>query len=241
MTRTILVTGGGTGIGRAVAARFAASNAVVHITGRRKEVLVSAAAELGASIRPLVCDSTDPDQVTSALAELDGPIDVLVNNAGGNTDFDLPDQDGLAGVLARWRANLDANLISAVLTTTAVESRLAQGGSVIHIGSIAADQGAGSYGAAKAGLASWNVDLARRLGARGITANVVAPGYIRETEFFRDKLPAERAEQLIEATSTGRAGIPDDIAETVHFLASAGARHITGQTFGVNGGAHPTR
>ncbi|RSM56057.1 3-oxoacyl-ACP reductase [Amycolatopsis sp. WAC 01376] len=241
MTRTILVTGGGTGIGKAVAARFAASDAVVHITGRRKEALVSAAAELGASVRPVVCDSTDPDQVTSALAELDGPIDVLVNNAGGNTDFDLPDQDGLAGVLARWRANLDANLISAVLTTTAVESRLAEGGSVIHIGSIAADQGAGSYGAAKAGLASWNIDLARRLGARGITANVVAPGYIRETEFFRDKLPAERAEQLIEATSTGRAGIPDDIAETVHFLASAGARHITGQTFGVNGGAHPTR
>lgn len=241
MTRTILVTGGGTGIGRAVAARFAAADAVVHITGRREEVLVATAAELGPAVRPVVCDSTDPDQVTAALAGLEGPIDVLVNNAGGNTDFDLPEQAGLAGVLARWRANLDANLISAVLTTAAAEPRLAEGGSVIHIGSIAADQGSGSYGAAKAGLASWNVDLARRLGARSITSNVVAPGYVRETEFFRDKLPAERAEQLVEATSTGRAGIPADIAETVHFLASAGARHITGQTFGVNGGAHPTR
>ncbi|MFE5571149.1 MULTISPECIES: SDR family NAD(P)-dependent oxidoreductase [Amycolatopsis] len=241
MTRTILVTGGGTGIGRAVAARFAASDAVVHITGRRKDVLVSAAADLGSSVRPLVCDATDPEQVTAALDSLDGPIDVLVNNAGGNTDFDLPEQDGLAGVLAHWRANLDANLISAVLTTTAAQDKLAEGGSVIHIGSIAADQGAGSYGAAKAGLASWNVDLAKQLGARKITANVVSPGYIRETEFFRDKLPAERAEQLIDATSTGRAGIPADIAETVYFLASAGARHITGQTFGVNGGAHPTR
>ncbi|GAB3727724.1 SDR family oxidoreductase [Amycolatopsis oliviviridis] len=241
MTRTILVTGGGTGIGRAVAARFAASDAIVHITGRRKEVLVSTAGELGSSVRPLVCDSTDPEEVTAALDGLAGPIDVLVNNAGGNTDFDLPEQDGLAGVLAHWRANLDANLISAVLTTTAAEGKLAEGGSVIHIGSIAADQGAGSYGAAKAGLASWNVDLAKRLGARKITANVVSPGYIRETEFFRDKLPAERAEQLIEATSTGRAGVPADIAETVYFLASTGARHITGQTFGVNGGAHPTR
>lgn len=241
MTRTILVTGGGTGIGRAVAARFATSDAVVHITGRRKDVLVSAAADLGPSVRPLVCDGTDPEQVTAALDALDGPIDVLVNNAGGNTDFDLPEQDGLAGVLAHWRANLDANLISAVLTTTAVQDKLVEGGSVIHIGSIAADQGAGSYGAAKAGLASWNVDLAKQLGARKITANVVSPGYIRETEFFRDKLPAERAEQLIDATSTGRAGIPADIAETVYFLASAGARHITGQTFGVNGGAHPTR
>ncbi|MFD5094001.1 SDR family NAD(P)-dependent oxidoreductase [Amycolatopsis thailandensis] len=241
MTRTILVTGGGTGIGKAVAAKFAVSGDVVYITGRRKDVLVSTAAGLGSSVRPLVCDSTDPEQVTTALAELDGPIDVLVNNAGGNTDFDLPEPDGLAGVLARWRANLDANLISAVLTTTAAEDDLAPGGSVIHIGSIAADQGAGSYGAAKAGLASWNVDLAKRLGARKITANVVSPGYIRETEFFRDKLPAERAEQLVDATSTGRAGIPADIAETVYFLASAGARHITGQTFGVNGGAHPTR
>ncbi|OLZ49902.1 SDR family NAD(P)-dependent oxidoreductase [Amycolatopsis keratiniphila] len=241
MTRTILVTGGGTGIGRAVAARFAASDAVVYITGRRKDVLVSAAADLGPSVRPLVCDGTDPEQVTAALDALDGPIDVLVNNAGGNTDFDLPEQDGLAGVLAHWRANLDANLISAVLTTTAVQDKLVEGGSVIHIGSIAADQGAGSYGAAKAGLASWNVDLAKQLGARKITANVVSPGYIRETEFFRDKLPAERAEQLVDATSTGRAGIPADIAETVYFLASAGARHITGQTFGVNGGAHPTR
>ncbi|WP_424187866.1 SDR family NAD(P)-dependent oxidoreductase [Actinokineospora sp. G85] len=241
MTRTILVTGGGTGIGRAVAARFAAAGDVVHITGRREEVLVEAAAALGSSVHALVCDSTDPEQVTAALAELDGPIDVLVNNAGGNTDFDLPDQGGLAGVLARWRANLDANLISAVLTTTAADDRLREGGSVIHIGSIAADQGAGSYGAAKAGLASWNVDLAGRLGARGITANVVSPGYIRETEFFRDKLPDERAEQLVEATSTGRAGVPADIAETVCFLASPGARHITGQTLGVNGGAHVTR
>ncbi|WP_410598264.1 SDR family NAD(P)-dependent oxidoreductase [Amycolatopsis sp. lyj-90] len=241
MIRTILVTGGGTGIGRSVAARFAASDAVVYITGRRKEVLVATAAELGSSVRPLVCDCTDPDQVTAALDGLDGPIDVLVNNAGGNTDFDLPEQDGLAGVLAHWRANLDANLISAVLTTTAAEGKLAEGGSVIHIGSIAADQGAGSYGAAKAGLSSWNVDLAKQLGARKITSNVVSPGYIRETEFFRDKLPTERAEQLVEATSTGRAGIPADIAETVYFLASAGARHITGQTLGVNGGAHPTR
>ncbi|MDT8915984.1 SDR family oxidoreductase [Amycolatopsis sp. PS_44_ISF1] len=241
MTRTVLVTGGGTGIGRAVAARFAASGAVVHITGRRAEALASAADELGPSVRPLVCDATDPGQVSAALAGLAGPIDVLVNNAGGNTDFDLSEPDGLAGVLEHWRANLDANLISAVLTTTAAGDKLADGGSVIHIGSIAADEGAGSYGAAKAGLASWNVDLARQLGARGITTNVVAPGYIRETEFFRDKLPADRAEKLIGATSTGRAGLPGDIAETVYFLASAEARHITGQTLGVNGGAHPTR
>lgn len=241
MARNVLVTGGGTGIGQAVAARFAAADCVVHMTGRRREVLLATAAKLGPSVRPLVCDHTNPQQLAIALAAVDGPIDVLVNNAGGNTDFDLPAQEGLAGVLACWRANLDANLLSAVLTTAALESRLAEQGAVIHIGSIAADQGAGSYGAAKAGLAAWNVDLARRLGARGITANVVAPGYVEETEFFRDQLEAERAGQLVAATSTGRAGRPVDIAETVYFLASAGARHITGQTIGVNGGAHATR
>ena len=69
-----------------------------------------------------------------------------------------------------------------------VGDRLADGGSVISIGSIAADKGAGAYGAAKAGLASWNIDLAAELGPRGVTANVVSPGYIADTEFFRDRL-----------------------------------------------------
>jgi 3-oxoacyl-[acyl-carrier protein] reductase len=125
--------------------------------------------------------------------------------------------------------------------TTAVQDRLATGGTVINLGSIAADKGAGAYGAAKAGLASWNVGLAAELGPRGATANVVAPGYIAGTEFFRDALTDQRREALIAATSTGRPGTPDDIAEVVHFLASPAARQITGQVIAVNGGARPTR
>lgn len=235
MARNVIVTGGGTGIGRAVAARFAKDGDDVLITGRRPEPLRETARELGA--RFIVCDCSDPAQVEAA--GFAATADVLVNNAGGNTDLDRPAAGDLQALAANWRANLEANLISAVLMTAAV--RLAAGGSVISIGSIAADKGAGSYGAAKAGLASWNAGLAAELGPQGVTANVVSPGYIAGTEFFRDRLSASRRDELIAATSTGTAGSPEDVADVVHFLASPGARQITGQVIAVNGGARTTR
>ncbi|WUH99338.1 SDR family oxidoreductase [Spirillospora sp. NBC_00431] len=239
MTRNVLVTGGGTGIGRAIARRFAERHEAVIITGRRPGPLKELADEFGA--RALVCDHTHPEALMEVLAELPDRIDVLVNNAGGNTDFDADGKSDLSAYARDFRANLDANLVSAALTTKALDERLATGGAVIHIGSIAADQGAGSYGAAKAGLAAWNLDLADELGVRGITANVVSPGYVADTEFFRDRLTAERRAELVSSTATGRAGSPGDISEAVFFLASPAARHITGQVLNVNGGAHKTR
>lgn len=239
MTRTIVVTGGGTGIGRAAARLFAEQGETVIVTGRRPGPLHELAEKSG--VRALVCDHTDPRALTTLLSELPDRIDVLVNNAGGNTDLDSDGATDLAAYARDFRANLDANLVSAALTTKALDDRLAAGGAVVHIGSIAADQGAGSYGAAKAGLAAWNLDLARELGSRGITANVVSPGYIADTEFFRDRLPEARRTSLVAATATGRAGAPADVATTVAFLASSGARHITGQVLHVNGGTHRTR
>ena len=241
MGRDVVVTGGATGIGYAVAARFAQEGDSVLLTGRRPDRLQAAVGCLGSTVRSAVCDATDPAALEALRTMLPASVDVMVNNAGGNTDFDRAEPADLSALAASWRANLDANLISAVLMTALVADRLSAGGSVISIGSIAADTGAGSYGAAKAALASWNVGLAADLGSRGITANVVAPGYTADTEYFRDRLTGTRRQDLIAATQTGRAARPGDVADAVFFLASPAARQITAQVLAVNGGARSTR
>ena len=249
MSRIVLVTGGGNGLGRAVAARFLAEGDAVFISGRNARRVADTAAEIGA--KPVPGDATDPEQVARLAGEIGDDLDVLVNMAGGNTDFTAAAADTAAGpdgpaaelerVAAAWRANLDANLLSAVLTTTAVLGRLRAGGSIINVGSIGAEHASTSYGAAKAALSAWTAGLSAEVGGRGLTANVISPGYIAETDFFQGRLTEERKTRLINATHNGRAGQPDDIAETAYFLASAGARHITGQILHVNGGAHTTR
>jgi 3-oxoacyl-[acyl-carrier protein] reductase len=245
VNRIVLVTGGGNGLGKAVAARFLADGDAVFITGRNAGRVAEAAAEIGA--KPIPGDATDPGQVARMAGELGADLDVLVNMAGGNTDFTAtatPPGGPLAeleAVAAAWHANLDANLLSAVLTTTAVLGKLRAGGSIINVGSIGAEHASTSYGAAKAALAAWTAGLSAEAGARGLTANVISPGYIAETDFFRGRLTEERKATLIGATHNGRAGQPGDIAETAYFLASDGARHITGQILHVNGGAHTTR
>jgi 3-oxoacyl-[acyl-carrier protein] reductase len=234
--RTIVVTGGATGIGRATAERFRADGDDVVITGRRADVLEKTAADLG--VRGVACDATDPAQIERLLEELPPQVDVLVNNAGGNTDFGRPDGN-LAQLKANWLANLEANLISAVLTTRALAPRLTA--AVVHLGSIAGVRGAGSYGASKAALALWNAEVAAELGPQGVTSNVVAPGFTADTEFFQGRLTGERRDTLLQATLTKREGQVGDIAGTIHFLASPAARHLTGQVLHVNGGALTTR
>ena len=242
MTRTVLVTGGGTGIGRAVAAAFARDGDTVFVTGRRTEPLEKTAEELGDNVHALTCDNSDPKDLKRLQDSLPGTIDVVAHCAAAVTRTSIVKR---RQIWNPWppggAANLDSNLISAVLTTAAVRDRIPSGGAVITIGSIAADKGAGAYGAAKAAVATWNVDLAAELGPEGITANIVSPGYIADTEFFRDFLTDERRAMLIESTSTKRAGTPDDIASAVHFLASPGARQITGQVLAVNGGERTSR
>lgn len=234
-----VVTGGGTGIGRAVAEQLHAEGAEVWIVGRREDVLIATADEIGATA--VVADLSTADGVRTAVATLPERVDVLVNNAGGNTDLTgggVRLDDPLEETVRAWRANLDSNLLSAVLLTQALGDRFPDGGRVVNLSSIAARTGAGSYGAAKAGVEAWTVSLAAELGPRGITANVVSPGYIAETEFFGDQLTEERREWLVDQTLNGRAGVPEDIAETVAFLAGSGAGHLTGQLLHVNGGAH---
>jgi 3-oxoacyl-[acyl-carrier protein] reductase len=242
--RNVVVTGGGTGIGYAVARAFVACGDRVWITGRRAEVLAEAVRGLGGGARAVGFDAADPAAVSRAIEDLPDPVHVLVNNAGGNTDLAAAPAGepgaaaDLASIAAAWRANLDANLLSAVLVTAALTPRLPEGGRVVTVGSIAARKGAGSYGAAKAAVEAWTADLSATLGRRGVTANVVAPGLTLGTGFFRGRLTDRRAQVLVDATHTGHAGTPEDIAAVVVFLASGAARHVTGQVIHANGGAY---
>jgi 3-oxoacyl-[acyl-carrier protein] reductase len=244
MTRIVLVTGGTSGIGRAVAARFAADDAEVFVTGRHADTVEAAAKAL--DVTGVVCDATRPDQVASLSSRLGARLDVLVNAAGGLADVNPGDAgsaaaDPLETLAAEWRSSFARNLLSAVLTTASVQDKLVRGGSVLSIGSIGAERRGGAYGASKAGLAAWNASLSAHLGPCGITSNVISPGYIAGTNFFRGAMTDERHRTLVEETHDKRPGTPDDIAETAYFLTSRGARHITGQTIHVNGGAFTTR
>jgi 3-oxoacyl-[acyl-carrier protein] reductase len=239
--REIVVTGGGTGIGLAIAERFASAGERVTITGRRKDVLAAAAEKIGA--RAVAFDASDPVAVQAALAELPERVDVLVNNAGGNTDRvrEAPAPGDLQGLADAWHANLDANVLSAVLVTAALKPRFAGSVRVVTLGSIAAKQGSGSYGASKAAVEAWNVELARSLGPAGGSANVVSPGVTLDTEFFHGTLTEEWLKPRVAATFNRRAGTPDDIGNTVLFLAGPDAGHLTGQVIHVNGGAYGAR
>jgi 3-oxoacyl-[acyl-carrier protein] reductase len=233
--RTVVVTGGGSGIGRAVAARFVTDGATrVIVTGRRKDRLDAVAAELG--VTGVVCDGTDPQAVAALGEQVGSQVDVLVNAAGG-----LAATPEGGGLLEQWEAMYRLNVLTAVLTTDALRDRFTPGSAVVSIGSIGAERRGGSYGAAKAALQAWNGFLSAELGPRGVTANVVSCGYIADTEFFQGAMTPERHDALVAETHDGRPGTPLDVAETVHFLASPGARHLTGQTLHLNGGAFTTR
>jgi 3-oxoacyl-[acyl-carrier protein] reductase len=241
VARVVVVTGGSKGIGRAVAEHFTRTGDEVVITGRNEDTLADTAGALG--VRAFRCDAASPADVRALAQQVGERVDVLVNMAGGNTDFDRPGNDNatLEEVAAAWYANLDANLLSTVLTTTALLPAMPAGGTIVNVSSIGAEYASTSYGAAKAAVAAWTAGLSAQVGPRGVTANTIAPGYIADTDFFRGRLSDQRRTRLIDATHDKRAGQPADIAATVEFLASPGARHITGQTVHVNGGAHTTR
>ncbi|MFE9954623.1 SDR family NAD(P)-dependent oxidoreductase [Micromonospora sp. NPDC005299] len=242
-SRLAVVSGGGTGIGAAVAQGLVLDGYDVVIVGRRGEVLAEAASRMGESsgragaVTAVAADLTDPAQV-SAVVEAVGErtVDALVNNAGGY----LGGPTGtLADVADWWRANLDANVLTAVLLTEALLPALRRpGGRVVLLSSIAAQRGgAGPYSAAKAALHGWAYDLATQLGPEQITVNVVSPGYVAETEFFGDRMTPEGHAKRVAATLIGRAGVPDDIAAAVRYLVGPSAGYVTGQVLGVNGGS----
>ncbi|WP_141204499.1 SDR family NAD(P)-dependent oxidoreductase [Streptomyces griseorubiginosus] len=246
MARNVVISGGGTGIGLAAAQVFAAEGDRVLLLGRRAEVLEKAAVP---GALTYAADLADVDAVRGVVGFVErelGAVDVLIHGAGGNGQLEpaLEGGDALDAVAHHWTVNFRLNLLTAALLTEGLKERLASpGGRVLLVSSIAAYRGSGSgaYGAAKAGLHPYAHDLARELGPRGITVNVVAPGYVEDTEFFGAAIDPARRERLVRDTVTGRAGTPGDIAATLHWLASVGAGHVTSQVVQVNGGAERGR
>ncbi|KUM82072.1 MULTISPECIES: SDR family NAD(P)-dependent oxidoreductase [Streptomyces] len=242
MARNVVISGGGTGIGLAAAQLFAADGDQVLLLGRRAEVLEQAGVPRALTY---AADLSRPRGVRGVerfvAAEL-GTVDVLIHSAGGAgyLEPEVDSDEPLDVVLHNWTLNFGLNTLTAALLTEALKDRLADpGGRVLFLSSIAAFRGSGSgaYAGSKAALHPYAHDLARQLGPRGITVNVVAPGYVEDTDFFGDTMDEERRRRLIAETSTGRAATPGDVAATLHWLASHAAGHITSQIIQVNGGA----
>jgi 3-oxoacyl-[acyl-carrier protein] reductase len=240
VTRAI-VTGGGTGIGRACAKRLASNGFEVVIVGRRIEVLTEAAAAINewvgeARVVAEPCDLEDPKAVDAFAERLSrGPtIDVLVNNAGG---VSLQSADTLEELAAGWRRDFDNNVMTTVLITEALLPQITRPGRIVALSSVAAFRGAGSYGAAKAAINAWVYGMSTRLASDGITVNAVAPGFVPDTEFWDSR----RSDDLIATRTAGipisRPGTPDEVADAVAYFASPGAGWTTGTILHVNGGA----
>jgi 3-oxoacyl-[acyl-carrier protein] reductase len=239
--RVAIVTGGSRGIGRAVAVRLANEGADVAIFYRSNDEAAEATAEdaraAGARCEIFKGDIASPDEVGALVKGVNdtfGRIDILVNNAGLTRD----------NLMMRMKEEefdevISTNLKGTYLCTRAVLRPMirARWGRIVSISSVVGlvgNAGQANYAASKAGIIGFTKSVAREVAQRGITANVVAPGYV-ETE-LTGSLPEEVKDQIRGQVPAGRFGEAGEIAEVVAFLAGDGAGYITGQTVAVDGG-----
>jgi len=235
-----LVTGASRGIGAAIADTLAAHGAKVIGTatsdGGAQAIGERLAAHGGAGRSLNVTDGAAVEALIEAIAKEFGAVTILVNNAGITRDqllMRMKDED--------WQAILDTNLSSVYRTSKAVMRGMmkARKGRIVNIASVVGvtgNPGQSNYAAAKAGIIAFSKSLAREIGSRGITVNVVAPGFI-DTDMTR-ALTEDQRRALLGQIALGRLGTPDDIAQAVLFLASPAAAYITGETMHVNGGMY---
>jgi len=235
-----LVTGASRGIGAAIADTLAANGAKVIGTATTETGAQAISERLsahGGVGRVLnVTDSAAVDALIEAAGKEFGAVSILVNNAGITRDqllMRMKDED--------WQAILDTNLSSVYRTSKAVMRGMmkARKGRIISIASVVGvtgNPGQANYAAAKAGIIAFSKSLAREIGSRGITVNVVAPGFI-DTDMTK-ALTEEQRNALLPNIALGRLGSPQDIAQAVLFLASPAAAYITGETMHVNGGMY---
>ena len=234
--RIAFVTGASRGIGRAIAHSLAAAGFDVVAAATSIETNADFAAP---GFLPINLDLRSTDSIKDAFARAlkeKGRIDVLVNNAGIT-------RDGLAVRMkpADWDSVLRTNLDGSFLAIQQVLPGMMRNrwGRIINLSSVVGQAGSAgqvNYSASKAGLIGMSKSLAQELGSRGITVNVVAPGYIA-TDMTKD-LPEERKQKILAAIPLDRIGTPEDVAAAVKFLASEEAGYITGQVLAVNGGMY---
>ena len=235
-----LVTGASRGIGAAIADTLARAGAKVIGTATSESgaaAISERMAALGGVGRVLdVGSSESVDALVDAVAKEFGAITILVNNAGITRDnllMRMKDED--------WDAILNTNLSSIFRTSKATMRGMmkARKGRIISIASVIGvmgNAGQANYAAAKAGIIGFSKSLAKEIGSRGVTVNVIAPGFI-ETDMTK-ALPEENKKAMMDAIALGRFGTPEDIANAVLFLASPMGAYITGETLHVNGGMH---
>ncbi len=241
--RVALVTGGALGLGRAIALRLAAGGASIAV-GYHSHPADDVIAEIeaqGGEACAVALDVTDRAQVDEAVADLVarlGRLDVLVNNAGGLLAripiADMSDD--------HWHRVLAINLTGAFYCTRAAAPHLGPGGRIVNVSSLAAENGGGpgaaAYATAKAGLIGFTRAAAKELGAKGVTVNAVAPGFIDDTPFHATFTPVEAQRAMVAQTALGRPGDPEDVAAVVAFLASPDAGYVTGTVTDINGGSY---
>jgi 3-oxoacyl-[acyl-carrier protein] reductase len=235
--RVAVVTGAGTGIGRAISRGLVAGGWRVVLVGRRRQILDDLAAE-SALMTALDADLSDPGAVEGLAKEVSsrfGAVDLLVANAGSG---DHGPTETVAEVAEHWRRTLERVILPTVLIEHALRPYLRRpGGRVVAITSAAARGGGPvAYGATKAALNRWVITQASLLGEEGITVNALAPGFVPDTELYGGGIDPDWAAKIARGIAVGRPGTPDDIADAVLWLSRPESGFVNGTVVEVDGG-----